>query len=53
MSVLWVCLEWSLPLHVCYGITEQPAQLIFNDQILGKHNVASFVVKKKKNGEKK
>jgi len=29
-----------LPLHVCYGIADKSAQVIFNDQIFGKRNVA-------------
>ncbi len=32
--------EHLLPLHVCLGIAEKPAQLIFDDQILGKRGVA-------------
>jgi hypothetical protein len=29
-----------LPLHVCAGMADKPAELIFNDQILGKRSVA-------------
>jgi aromatic ring-opening dioxygenase catalytic subunit (LigB family) len=32
--------EHLLPLHVCQGMAEKPAQLIFDDQILGKRGVA-------------
>jgi aromatic ring-opening dioxygenase catalytic subunit (LigB family) len=32
--------EHLLPLHVCLGMADQPAKLIFNDQILGKRSVA-------------
>jgi 4,5-DOPA dioxygenase extradiol len=32
--------EHLLPLHVCFGMAEKPARLIFDDQILGKRNVA-------------
>jgi aromatic ring-opening dioxygenase catalytic subunit (LigB family) len=33
--------EHLLPLHVCFGMAgEEPAQLIFDNQILGKRNVA-------------
>ncbi len=32
--------EHLLPLHVCLGMAEKPARLIFNDQILGKRAVA-------------
>jgi 4,5-DOPA dioxygenase extradiol len=32
--------EHLLPLHVCLGMTDQPAKLIFDDQILGKRSVA-------------
>lgn len=32
--------EHLLPLHVCLGMAGQPAQLIFDDQILGKRGVA-------------
>ncbi|MBM9615919.1 dioxygenase [Desulfobulbus rhabdoformis] len=28
--------EHLLPLHVCYGIVQQPAQVVFNDQVIGK-----------------
>jgi aromatic ring-opening dioxygenase catalytic subunit (LigB family) len=31
--------EHLLPLHVCLGMAEAPAQLIFDDRILGKRNV--------------
>ncbi len=32
--------EHLLPLHVCLGMADKPAQLIFDDQILGKRGVA-------------
>ena len=32
--------EHLLPLHVCLGMADKPAKLIFNDQILGKRGVA-------------
>jgi aromatic ring-opening dioxygenase catalytic subunit (LigB family) len=32
--------EHLLPLHVCLGMADQPAELIFDDQILGKRSVA-------------
>jgi 4,5-DOPA dioxygenase extradiol len=32
--------EHLLPLHVCVGMAEKPAKLIFDDQILGKRSVA-------------
>jgi len=32
--------EHLLPLHVCYGITEMPARLVFNGNILGKKSCA-------------
>jgi 4,5-DOPA dioxygenase extradiol len=32
--------EHLLPLHVCFGIADKPAKLIFDDQILGKRSVA-------------
>jgi len=32
--------EHLLPLHVCAGMAEAPAQLVFDDQILGKRSVA-------------
>jgi 4,5-DOPA dioxygenase extradiol len=32
--------EHLLPLHVCLGIADKPAKLIFDDQILGKRAVA-------------
>jgi len=32
--------EHLLPLHVCYGIGQQPAQVVFDDYILGKRAVA-------------
>jgi 4,5-DOPA dioxygenase extradiol len=32
--------EHLLPLHVCLGLAEKPAQLIFDDCILGKRAVA-------------
>ena len=32
--------EHLLPLHVCLGMAEEPAKLIFDDQILGKRAVA-------------
>lgn len=32
--------EHLLPLHVCLGMAEKPAKLIFDDQILGKRSVA-------------
>jgi 4,5-DOPA dioxygenase extradiol len=32
--------EHLLPLHVCYGMGQKPAQLIFDDYILGKRAVA-------------
>ncbi|MGD9975287.1 MAG: class III extradiol ring-cleavage dioxygenase [Desulfatirhabdiaceae bacterium] len=31
--------EHLLPLHVCLGMAEKPAELIFDDQILGKRSV--------------
>jgi aromatic ring-opening dioxygenase catalytic subunit (LigB family) len=32
--------EHLLPVHVCLGMADKPAKLIFNDQILGKRGVA-------------
>jgi 4,5-DOPA dioxygenase extradiol len=32
--------EHLLPLHVCVGMADKPARLIFDDQILGKRSVA-------------
>jgi len=32
--------EHLLPLHVCQGMADKPAELIFDDQILGKRSVA-------------
>ncbi len=32
--------EHLLPLHVCLGMADRPAKLIFDDQILGKRSVA-------------
>jgi len=32
--------EHLLPLHVCLGMAEKPAKLVFDDQILGKRGVA-------------
>jgi len=32
--------EHLLPLHVCMGMAEKPAEVIFDDQILGKRGVA-------------
>ena len=32
--------EHLLPLHVCVGMADRPARLIFDDQILGKRSVA-------------
>lgn len=32
--------EHLLPLHVCLGMADKPAELIFDDQILGKRSVA-------------
>ena len=32
--------EHLLPLHVCLGMADKPAKLIFDDQILGKRSVA-------------
>lgn len=32
--------EHLLPLHVCLGMADKPARLVFNDQILGKRGVA-------------
>lgn len=32
--------EHLLPLHVCFGMSEEPAKLIFDDQIFGKRSVA-------------
>jgi 4,5-DOPA dioxygenase extradiol len=32
--------EHLLPLHVCLGMADSPAKLIFDDQILGKRSVA-------------
>jgi 4,5-DOPA dioxygenase extradiol len=32
--------EHLLPLHVCFGMADKPAKLIFDDQILGKRSVA-------------
>jgi 4,5-DOPA dioxygenase extradiol len=32
--------EHLLPLHVCLGMAEKPADLVFDDQILGKRSVA-------------
>jgi aromatic ring-opening dioxygenase catalytic subunit (LigB family) len=32
--------EHLLPLHVCLGMADEPARLIFDDQILGKRGVA-------------
>ena len=34
--------EHLLPLHVCLGMAGKPAELIFDDQILGKRGVAFF-----------
>jgi len=32
--------EHLLPLHVCLGMAEEPAKLVFDDQILGKRGIA-------------
>ena len=32
--------EHLLPLHVCIGIANKPAQLVFDDYIIGKRAVA-------------
>jgi len=32
--------EHLLPLHVCYGLADRPAHLVFDDRILGKRSVA-------------
>jgi 4,5-DOPA dioxygenase extradiol len=32
--------EHLLPLHVCLGMADKPAKLIFDDQILGKRGIA-------------
>jgi 4,5-DOPA dioxygenase extradiol len=32
--------EHLLPLHVCAGMAQRPAELVFHDHILGKHSVA-------------
>jgi aromatic ring-opening dioxygenase catalytic subunit (LigB family) len=32
--------EDLLPLHVCFGMADKPARLIFDDKILGKRSVA-------------
>ena len=32
--------EHLLPLHVCLGLADKPAKLVFDDQILGKRSVA-------------
>ena len=32
--------EHLLPLHVCLGMADKPAKLVFDDQILGKRAVA-------------
>jgi aromatic ring-opening dioxygenase catalytic subunit (LigB family) len=32
--------EHLLPLHVCLGMANKPAELVFDDQILGKRSVA-------------
>ncbi len=32
--------EHLLPLHVCQGLADKPAKLVFDDQILGKRSVA-------------
>ena len=32
--------EHLLPLHVCYGITEMPAKMVFNGSVLGKKSCA-------------
>jgi 4,5-DOPA dioxygenase extradiol len=32
--------EHLMPLHVCYGMADKPAQVIFDDQIFGKRNLA-------------
>ena len=32
--------EHLLPLHVCQAMADEPAEVVFNDQILGKHGVA-------------
>ena len=32
--------EHLLPLHVCAGMAQKPAKIIFDDQILGKRGVA-------------
>jgi 4,5-DOPA dioxygenase extradiol len=32
--------EHLLPLHVCLGMADKPAKLVFDDQILGKRSVA-------------
>lgn len=32
--------EHLLPLHVCFGIAQEPAEVVFNDDILGKRSTA-------------
>jgi len=32
--------EHLLPLHVCFGLADGPARVVFDDQILGKRGVA-------------
>lgn len=32
--------EHLLPLHVCYGITEMPARVVFHGSVLGKKSCA-------------
>lgn len=32
--------EHLLPLHVCFGISDEPAEVIFDDYILGKRSIA-------------
>ena len=32
--------EHLLPLHVCLGMADTPAKVVFDDQILGKRSVA-------------
>jgi aromatic ring-opening dioxygenase catalytic subunit (LigB family) len=32
--------EHLLPLHVCCGLTQSPAKLVFNDMVMGKRAVA-------------
>lgn len=34
--------EHLLPLHVCAGLSDSPAQLIFNDKVIGKQATAFF-----------